>query len=192
MYYIRVNYAMHKNQSVLLKKWVMPTVHSGPNSCQLSKKWTLIQPALYGQPVNTNTFYAPINVRINRFWLHSGYVSLRERVNFQMSDTFLVAGDSFHALRFPRWNWKFIKFPFLSPPLAPVSPFARAAHAYLLATSLHGGQSLMVLGSNYVTLIALQLYFGLQRCVWMRWTSVIDESDSLRRSSYSLGQEEML
>ena len=79
MYYIRVNYAMHKNQSVLLKKWVMPTVHSGPNSCQLSKKWTLIQPALYGQPVNTNTFYAPINVRINRFWLYSGYVSLRER-----------------------------------------------------------------------------------------------------------------
>ena len=50
----------------------------------------------------------------------------------------------------------------------------------------------MVLGSKYVTLIASQLYFGLQRCVWILCTSVIDESESLRRSSYFLGQKELL
>ena len=50
----------------------------------------------------------------------------------------------------------------------------------------------MVLGSNYVTLIALLLYFGFQRCLWILCTSVIDESDSLRRTSNFLGQKELL
>ena len=67
MYYIRVNYAMHKNQSVLLKKWVMPTVHSGPNSCQLSKKWTLIQPALYDNPLIQTLSMPPLTSVLTGF-----------------------------------------------------------------------------------------------------------------------------
>ena len=99
-------------------------------------------------------------------------------------------GDSFHALRFPRWKWMFIKplCEFFSRPSLPCLP-SRAAHAYLLGASLHGGQCLMVLGSHYVTLITLLLYFGFQRCLWILCTSVIDESDSLRRSSYFLGRK---
>ena len=102
-------------------------------------------------------------------------------------------GNSFHALRFPRWKWIFIKplCEFFSRPSLPCLP-SRAAHAYLLAASLHGGQCLIVLGSNYVTLIALLLYFGFQRCLWILCTSVIDESDSLRRTSNFLGQKELL
>ena len=43
-----------------------------------------------------------------------------------------------------------------------------------------------------ITLITLQLYFGFQRWLWILCTSAIVESDSFRRSSYSLGQEELL
>ena len=115
----------------------------------------------------------------------------RDRVTFSCLTHFLLPVTVSTLCGFRDGNENLSNFPFSPHPSLPCL-LSRAAHACILAISLHGGQCLMVLGSNYVTLTALQQYFGFQPCLWILWTAVIDESDSLRRSSYFLGQEELL
>ena len=33
-----------------------------------------IQPALYGHPINTDTFYGPLSIHIDAFWPHSSQI----------------------------------------------------------------------------------------------------------------------